>query len=61
MLQRFFGAIYKHTTGIGQINLIAASGDTSPAAELYSTNNIAIGIRELAEFDWDRIEVTVGG
>lgn len=61
VLQRFFGAIYKQTTGIGQINLIAASGDTSPAAELYSANNIAIGIRELAEFDWDRIEVTVGG
>lgn len=60
-LQRLLGSVYKQTVGIGHIDITAAVGDTSPDGNAYSPANIVIGIRELAAFDLDRIEVTVSG
>ena len=60
-LQRLLGPVFTKTVGIGQIDLTAAIGDVAPDPDAYSAANIVIGIRELAAFDLDRIEVTVGG
>lgn len=54
VLQRFVGDIYKSTTGVGLITIEASTGD-SPVT--YTDNNISIGVREIAEFAEDRIEV----
>lgn len=59
VLQRFAGTIYKNTIGIGYVTITAAVSETVPAAEDYTTNNIAISPREIADFSLDRIEVTV--
>lgn len=59
ILQRFFGNIYKNTLGIGSLTITAAVKDTTPGAGDYTTSNIVIGVRELASFAAERIEVTV--
>lgn len=56
ILQRYFCQIFNSTTGIGYINLTAATG-SSPGA--YSTNNIEINPRQIAVFDPSRIEVSM--
>nr|DAI17691.1 MAG TPA: Baseplate wedge protein [Caudoviricetes sp.] len=52
VLQRFIGDIYRNTTGIGGITIEASKNGGS-----YSTSNITIGAREVADFDTTRIEV----
>ena len=52
VLQRFIGDIYRNTTGIGDIVIEASKNGGS-----YSTSNITIGAREVADFDATRIEV----
>lgn len=55
ILQRYFAAIFESTTGIGYINLTAATGD-KPG--IYTSDNIVISPRQVAAFDASRIEVT---
>ncbi len=55
ILQRYFAAIFESTTGIGYINLTAATGD-KPGS--YTSDNIVISPRQVAAFDASRIEVT---
>lgn len=55
ILQRFYSTIYAATNGVGQVELTATTGDT---AGTYTTANIAIDDRSVAEFDIARIEVT---
>lgn len=54
ILQRYFAAIFESTTGIGYINLTAATGD-KPGS--YTSDNIVISPRQVAAFDASRIEV----
>lgn len=56
ILQRYFGAIFNATKGVGYISLTAATGET---AGQYSTDNIEISARQIAVFDLSRIEVTI--
>ena len=56
VLQRYFAAVFQAAPGVGYINLTATSGDT---AGTYSTDNIAISLRQIAVFDAARIEVNV--
>lgn len=56
ILQRYFSVIFTATSGIGYINVTAATGD-SPGS--YSTSNISINPRQIAVFDADRIEVSL--
>ena len=55
ILQRYFSEIFKATSGIGYIDLTAATGE-SPGS--YSTDNISINPRQVAVFDALRIEVS---
>ncbi len=55
ILQRYFAAIFESTTGIGYINLTAATGETPGN---YTSDNIVISPRQVAAFDASRIEVT---
>lgn len=59
ILQRFAGTIYKNTIGIGYVTITAVVSDTSPTAGAYTTNNIPVSPREIADFSLERIEVTV--
>lgn len=59
ILQRFLGPIYKDTIGISVISITATVSDTMPAPEDYSSDNILIGVRDIAEFDISRIQVNV--
>ena len=54
ILQKFYGAIYRAVTGIGYVNITAATGDTPGA---YSARNIPIDPRHVAVFGEARIEV----
>jgi uncharacterized phage protein gp47/JayE len=58
ILQKFFGSIYTGTTGIGAITMTACVSDTTPDSTAYSSANITIAARELAEFNSARIAVT---
>lgn len=55
ILQRYFATIFQSTTGVGYINLTAATGDT---AKTYGSGNISISAQQIAVFDLSRIEVT---
>lgn len=55
ILQRYFATIFESTTGIGYINLTAATGETPGN---YTSENIVISPRQVAAFDASRIEVT---
>lgn len=55
ILQRYFAAVFKSTTGVGFIDLTAATGETAGA---YSTDNISISPRQKSVFDVSRIEVS---
>lgn len=55
ILQRYFSEIFKATSGIGYIDLTAAT-EESPGS--YSTDNISINPRQVAVFDASRIEVS---
>lgn len=59
VLQKFYGPVYRQTLGIGGMTITAGVGDVQPAAGAYTTDNVTIGVRELAEFALERIEVTV--
>lgn len=56
ILQRYFAAVFKSTTGIGFIDLTAATGET---AGTYSTDNISINLRQKSDFEASRIEVSI--
>lgn len=56
ILQKFLGNIYSSTTGVGFVNLTAATGET---AGTYSSGNITITPRQVATFDSSRIEVSL--
>lgn len=56
ILQRYFAAVFKSTTGVGFIELTAATGETEGA---YSTDNISISPRQKSAFDVSRIEVSI--
>ena len=56
ILQRIMSAIYQKVAGIGNITITAATGDPPGA---YSSNNIAVSVREIAVFDASRIVVTI--
>lgn len=55
--QKFYGPIYSGTSGIGQVIIEHAVGDTDPVS--YSSGNLAITDRQIAEFDLSRILVVV--
>lgn len=55
ILQRYFATIFQATRGVGYISLVAATGDTPGE---YSSENIIISPRQVAEFDISRIEVS---
>ena len=54
ILQRFMGAVYQSVPGIGYITITASTDGVT-----YSTNNIQIDARHVAEFDLSRIQVTI--
>lgn len=54
ILQRFMGAVYQSVPGIGYITITASTDGVT-----YSTNNIQIDARHVAEFDLSRISVTI--
>jgi hypothetical protein len=56
--QRFYGAVYAATSGIGSITVEAAVTVTPLGTPVYSTANIAISRSEVAAFDLARIVVT---
>lgn len=56
ILQRFMGAIYQAISGVGYITVTAATGIPAGA---YSSNNISIDDRHIAEFDASRVSVTI--
>ena len=56
ILQRFMGAIYQAINGVGYVTIKAATGIPAGA---YSTNNISIDDRHIAEFDAARVTVTI--
>lgn len=55
--QKFYGPIYSGTTGIGQVAIEYATGDTTPTS--YSSGNLTITDRQIAEFELSRILVVV--
>lgn len=57
VIQKFYGPIYNGTTGVGQVDIEYATGDTTPVS--YSSGNVAITDRQIAEIDKDRILVVV--
>ena len=56
ILQRFIATIFNSVSGVAQVTITACSGDTEGE---YSDDNIEIDARHVAEFDVNRIEVTV--
>lgn len=61
ILQRFYGPIYRNTTGIGHISITAAMSDDDVEPSTYTEENIILGPRDLAVYDASRIEVAVVG
>lgn len=54
ILQKFYGTIYGNCTGIGYVEIYAATGD-SPGT--YKKQNIRVDARHFATFEDSRIEV----
>lgn len=58
ILQKFYGAIYGATTGIGQVTITAAVTALPGDTPSYGSSNIAISKTENAVFDISRVVVT---
>lgn len=56
ILQRFIATIFNSVSGVGMVTITACSGDEE---DTYTDDNIEIDARHVAEFDVNRIEVTV--
>lgn len=56
ILQRFIATIFNSVSGVGMVTITACAGEEEGT---YSTDNIEIDARHIAEFDVNRIEVTV--
>jgi len=62
IVQRFFGPIYASVPGISQLDIKVAKADDVNAVPLpgdYSSANIPIASRELAQFDVTKVMVTI--
>lgn len=57
VIQKFYGPIYAGTTGVGQVVIEHATGDTTPVS--YTEGNLTITARQIAVFDLSRILVGV--
>ncbi len=56
ILQRFIATVFNSVSGVAQVTITACYGDTEGE---YTDDNIEIDARHVAEFDINRIEVTV--
>jgi len=62
IVQRFFGPIYANVPGIAQLDIKVAKAvdaNSIPIAADFSSANIPIGAREIAEFDVTKVMVTI--